>query len=109
MANGQKTAPLEARVADKLLDLLSNDDSFREHFSRDPVAALETIGYQRPAQGPEGTAQPELFVTCCVNQLASKEAIAAARGEIRGMLLSGLNHTTPQLDASPSDNRRTLK
>ncbi len=111
MTNENRTAPLDAAVADKLLNLLSSDDSFRDHFSRDPVAALETIGYKRPApqSKPEGSAQPELFVTCCVKQLASKEAISAARAEIRGMLLTGLNHTTPQLDANPSDDRRTLK
>lgn len=99
------TAPLDAKIADKLLDLLSTDDEFREHFQRDHLSALRAIGHMSP-QPEKVTAcglalsatQPEPFRECKVRQLASKESIAAARNEIRSMLLQGLDQTTPQLD-----------
>ncbi|OHE84806.1 MAG: hypothetical protein A2579_10300 [Lysobacterales bacterium RIFOXYD1_FULL_69_11] len=109
------TAPLEARIADRLLDLLSTDDSFRDRFQRDHLSALAEIGYvpQEPgamtACGLAVAAQPEPFAECKVRQLASKEVIAEAREGIRNMLLRGLAHTTPQLDALLPSDQLALK
>ncbi len=105
-AGSRTTAPLDAKIADRLLDLLSTDDRFREHFQSDALGALRTIGYESPLPGkmtacgmmPEAALEP--FKDCKVQDLASKESIAAARGEIKAMLTSGLSQTSPKLDAA---------
>ena len=109
------TAPLNAELADRLLDLLSTDDLFRERFQRDHLEALRSIGYESPAPGLMtacGTvpaSQPEAFRDCKVTELAPKEAIAAARGEIRAMLTKGLSQQTPKLDTGLDTFPRKLK
>jgi putative modified peptide len=109
------TAPLDAELADRLLDLLSTDDLFRERFQRDHLAALQSIGYESPnpglmtACGAVPVAQPEAFRDCKVTELAPKGAIAAARDEIRTMLLRGLNQTTPKLDVGNAGGHYRLK
>jgi|EndMetStandDraft_6_1072998.scaffolds.fasta_scaffold206983_1 putative modified peptide len=115
--DGGKTAPLDPQIADRLLDLLSTDDAFRELFSSDPQAALAQVGYRpEPLKSATGiapdasTAGLKTVDGCCtVKALASKEAIVQARDAIRAMLLAGMAQTPPQLDAGPSDDRRTLK
>ena len=42
---GAKSAPLDPKVADKLLDLLSTDNEFRRLFKKDPQAALAKVGH----------------------------------------------------------------
>ena len=80
-----KTAPLDAAIADRLLDLLSTDDLFRERFQRDHLAALRSIGYDSPTPGQMtacglvAQAQLEPFRDCRVHELASKDAILGAR------------------------------
>lgn len=113
---GPKTAPLEPKIIDRLLDLLGDSDKFRELFQQDPAAALELIGYQEPsiaqnAAGDSLTTEDTPSILSCLNvsELASKEVIQAARKEIRGMLIEGLAYHTPQLDASNSDDRFSLK
>jgi len=91
----ETTAPLDPSIADKLLDLLGSDDAFRDLFQKDPLAALEQLGYRPPVEGV-----PPPFHACChVQQLASKEAIVEARTELQGLLTRGLAYTTPNLDA----------
>lgn len=110
-----KTAPLDATIADRLLDLLSTDDLFRERFQRDHLAALRSIGYDSPTPGQMtacglvAQAQLEPFRDCRVHELASKDQILAARGEIQAMLTQGLSQTVPKLDARNSDASFTLK
>lgn len=105
------TAPLSPEIADRLLDLLSADDTFREAFQRDHLAALRTIGYESPepakmtACGITVAAQPEPFAGCKVEELAPKEVIRTAREEIRKMLTSGLAQTTPSLDTATATGR----
>lgn len=117
MSTKTRTAPLPVEVADRLLDLLGSDDLFRERFQRDHLAALRSIGYESPPPGqmtacgtvPIPMAQAEAFRDCKVRQLASKEAIAAAREEIRAMLLKGMSQTTPQLDVGITNCSTTLR
>lgn len=104
MTKKTKTAPLDKKVASRLLDLLSTDDEFRERFQLDPRVALQEAGYVPPEDS-----LPEALIDCRVTNLASKSMIAEARETILAMLTAGLNHTSPQLDASLSDERRTLK
>ena len=49
--NKPLTVPLDPALADRLLDLLSTDDLFRERLQRDHLAALRTIGYESPTPG----------------------------------------------------------
>jgi len=113
--NKPLTAPLDPALADRLLDLLSTDDLFRERFQRDHLAALRTIGYESPtpgqmtACGSLPAAQPEPFRDCRVQDLASKEIISAARSEIKAMLTHGLAQTTPKLDARHDSSSYRLK
>lgn len=103
--NKPLTAPLDPALADRLLDLLSTDDLFRERFQRDHLATLRTIGYEPPAPGRmtacgevSPATQMEPFRDCKIQDLASKETIREARHEIKAMLLRGLNQTVPRLD-----------
>jgi putative modified peptide len=115
MASKTKSAPLDPQIADRLLDLLSTDDSFRERFEHDPRAALHEIGYESPmpakmtACGSLPAPDPEALIDCKVENLATKEAIAAARDEIRAMLTSGMAQTPPQLDTVETASRRLRK
>lgn len=52
---GPAPAPLEPKVAKKLLDLLSTDNEFRRLFKKDAHAALVKAGWKAPAGG-ESTA-----------------------------------------------------
>lgn len=114
---GPKTAPLEPKIVDRLLDLLGDSDKFRELFQQSPATALELIGHEESrAVGASvadsfttaGTGAISIAGCIAVNQLASKEAIRAAREELRSMLMSGLGQNPPQLDAGISA-RNTLK
>lgn len=90
MANTQGGAghpPLDPTVADKLLQLLSTDDEFRELFVRDREAALTQVGYSEPANAS---------IQCnTVSNIASKEDIAAAREELKQHLTSNAALTNP--------------
>lgn len=117
-----KTAPLDPKIADKLLDLLSTDNEFRRLFKKDPYAALTKVGYRAPKdavaathKGPPFTppgpppVAPPIHGCCRVKRIAPKTDVIKARGELKAMLTNGLSHTTPQLDAALADERRKLK
>ncbi|MGH8085962.1 MAG: NHLP-related RiPP peptide [Lysobacter sp.] len=75
---GKKSAPLDPKMADKLLGLLSTDNEFRRLFKRDPQAALATVGYSDPSMS-----------TCCsVQAIAPKREIIAAREQLKAHLAS---------------------
>jgi len=108
--NKPLTAPLDPALADRLLDLLSTDDLYRERFRRDPRAALEEVGYTSPGPAQMTAcgatlAQPEALIDCRVEDLAPKEAIAQARESIKAMLTKGLSQTSPQLDTAIASRR----
>lgn len=97
------TLKLEAATANKLVDLLSTDDAFRELFVSDTLAALEVVG-----QAPTDELR-EFVSTCCSKvTLADKSVITGAREAILSMLTSGGNQTVPMLDANQPGGR-TLK
>jgi putative modified peptide len=61
--------------ADKLLDKLANDDSYREHLLGDPVGALAHIGFHLdPSEVPP------------VRHLPSKQSVTANRAAIKTKL-----------------------
>lgn len=119
---GKKSEPLDPKVADKLLDLLSTDNEFRRLFKKDPLAALAKVGHKpskdalaAARKGPPFTPPgppsqvPPTSKCLAVQRIAPKAAIAKARDEIKAMLTQGLSYTTPQLDAAITAERRTLK
>ncbi|MGO4221683.1 NHLP-related RiPP peptide [Lysobacter sp. TAF61] len=113
--NKALTAPLDPKIADRLLDLLSTDDLFRQRFQNDHIAALQSIGYESPDAGQMTACgllpitQPEAFRDCKVQELASKEVIMGARQEIKAMLTKGLSQETPKLDATLNPERFVRK
>jgi putative modified peptide len=106
-----RSAPLDPKVADKLLDLLSTDNAFRRLFKKDPQAALAQVGHPEAKAAvaglKRGVAAPALTsASCCtVQSIAPKATIIRARAELRTMLTSGLMYTPPQLDATNGTNR----
>lgn len=110
-----KTAPLDPKIADKLLDLLSTDNEFRRLFKKDPLSALTKVGYKVPkgdlaGKADQGTSAQRLPHSCCrVQRIAPKADVIKARDEIKSMLTQGLAYTTPNLDAAITASRRTRK
>ncbi|MDG2523886.1 NHLP-related RiPP peptide [Stenotrophomonas sp. HITSZ_GD] len=94
------TLKLDSSIANKLIDLLSSDDAFRQLFSTDTLAALAQLGVVI-------NDEIEAFVKdCCTKvQLAEKGNIAAAQGHIRDMLTSGASQSVPMLDANQAGGR----
>jgi len=85
---------LPPAVALELICRLADDDAFRALFVSDPAAALVAVGF--PATDAEA-----LVLCCHVNELASKEAILAAKEELKLMLTAQITQIVPALDASP--------
>lgn len=71
--------PLSAEQADALLELLINDEQFRECFCNDLPAALARIGY---------TGSTEDLVCLRPTRLAEPEQLLAARAALREALSS---------------------
>ena len=117
-----KTAPLDPKVADKLLDLLSTDNEFRRLFKKDPQAALVKAGYKGPKaalavarKGPPFTPPgpppviPPIHGCYRVQRIAPKTDIIRARAKLREMLTSGLSQNPVQLDVADKASLRTRK
>ena len=87
MTIANKPAPLNPKIADKLLDLLSTDDGFRERFAADPSIALAEVGH----------ALPEGVTPICMSTelLATKEEIAAVREQLKSHLMSASAYFVP--------------
>lgn len=97
----QKSAPLDPKVADKLLDLLSTDNDFRRLFKKDPAAALARAGYKEATAATAGCLQ--------VERIAPKADILKARTELKSMLCGALGQSPPALEAATTASRRTRK
>lgn len=105
-----QTNGLDPAVADRLLELLSQDDAFRDLFQRDPTAALRQVGHETGGDVPCDVQSDDVARTDAqvddpcdcfqVNALASKDVIQNSLEELRSMLTSGLSMNVPQLDAS---------
>ncbi|RDY65589.1 NHLP-related RiPP peptide [Lysobacter soli] len=96
-----RTVPMSRTAAIKLVDLLATSDEFRDVFMRDARMALETWQFDQDTI--------DWFWWDCkmgINQLASKEVISEARGEIISMLMSKLDQTVPNLDSGLESQRR---
>ena len=78
-------APLDPKQANKLLDLLSNDNAFRRVFKKDPAAALAQIGYK--------SGQSASLACMSVTYIAPKAEIAAAREQLVSYLTSAGSQT----------------
>ncbi len=96
-----KAAPLDPKVASKLLDKLSTDNEFRRLFKKDPRTALIQAGYKLPKGDAEAAARFEQLCGCAkVESIATKSDIRKSRQEIMANLTAGLGHQPIQLNAS---------
>jgi len=84
---GNKPAPLTPKIANKLLDLLSTDDGFRDRFAADPGSALAEVGHELP----EGITP----ICMSTDQLATKDEIATVREQLKSHLMSASAYFVP--------------
>jgi putative modified peptide len=126
-AGAQKqAAPLDPKVADRLLDLLSTDNEFRRLFKKDPQAALVKAGWKPPKapvaapvgpkvrKGPPFTppGPPEMappFNCLKVARIAPKETISQSRASLKAFLTSELTMQPIQLNVATTASRRSRK
>ena len=119
---GAKSAPLDPKVADKLLDLLSTDNEFRRLFKKDPQAALAKVGHPEAKaavaalrKGPPFTPPgpppviPQVWGCMSVQRIAPKASIMQARQAIKTSLTSGLAQNPIQLNVASSASLRKRK
>ena len=112
---GARSAPLDPKVADRLLDLLGSDNAFRRLFKKDPQAALAQVGHAEAkavlaARKAGAPAPTQSTASCCqVARIAPKATIVRARDELKAMLTQSLAYTVPALDASATTSRRTRR
>ena len=105
-----KAAPLDPKVAGKLLDKLSTDNEFRRLFKKDPKAALIEAGYKLPKGDAEASARFEQLCVCArVQSIAPKADIIKARGSLLEVLMAGMMQSPIQLNVASSAARRTRK
>ena len=122
----KRAAPLDPKVADRLLDLLSTDNEFRRLFKKDPQAALVKAGWKPPKAsaaapvgakvrkgppfpppGPPPVVPPGMCLK--VDRIAPKEQIIKSREALRDYLTAGLGMTPIQLNVASTASRRTRK
>lgn len=100
-----KAAPLDPKVAGKLLDKLSTDNDFRRLFKKDPKAALLSVGHKEAGAGDGGG----IYDCCQVDRIAPKAEIVKARDELLKQFTAGMSQSPIQLNVADSASRRTLK
>jgi putative modified peptide len=119
---GAKSAPLDPKVADKLLDLLSTDNEFRRLFKKDPQAALAKVGHPEAKaavaalrKGPPFTPPgppamiPPVWGCMSVQRIAPKADIIKARETLKSYFMSGLTMNPVQLNVAATTSRRLRK
>ncbi|MCC8914806.1 NHLP-related RiPP peptide [Xanthomonas campestris pv. coriandri] len=89
----QAHLPFDASIADRLLELLSNDDEFRDCFQDNPAQALAQLGVAGANANDGVPSAGEPYYCMTTSQLASKEDIALARAELQSYLTEKTNHT----------------
>lgn len=85
---GNAPAPLDPKVAKKLLDKLSTDTEFRRLFKKDAHAALIKAGW-KPAAGGEATAAAsggQCLQMQAGQRIAPKAALLRERAKLEGKL-----------------------
>jgi putative modified peptide len=105
-----KAAPLDPKVAGKLLDKLGTDNEFRRLFKKDPKAALIQAGYKLPKGDATAAAELDRICGCmAVQSIAPKADVIKARDTLHSLLTAGLGMTPIQLNIPSTAARRTLK
>ena len=104
-----KTAPLDPKVAGKLLDKLSTDNEFRRLFKKDPKAALISVGYKEPKEDGTGRKPNPIYSCCQVERIAPKADVVKARDSLQALLTSGLALSPIHLNVATTASRRTRK
>jgi putative modified peptide len=105
-----KAAPLDPKVAGKLLDKLGTDNEFRRLFKKDPKAALIQAGYKLAKGDAAGAGELDRICGCMgVQSIAPKADVLKARDTLHGLLTAGLGMTPIQLNVANTAARRTRK
>ncbi|MGH8025563.1 MAG: NHLP-related RiPP peptide [Pseudoxanthomonas sp.] len=102
-----KAAPLDPKVAGKLLDKLSTDNEFRRLFKKDPLSALVSVGYKPPQD--DGSALRSIQNCCRVDRIAPKADIVKTRGAMLELLMAGMMQSPIHLNVASTAARRTRK
>lgn len=103
-------APLDPKVARKLLDKLGTDNEFRRLFKKDPKAALVASGYKVAKGDAAGEAALAQVAGCLsVQRIAPKEAVLQAREVLESQLLAGMGMTPIQLNVATTASLRRRK
>lgn len=82
-SKGTKPAPLDPKIARKLLDKLATDNGFRRLFKKDAQAALAQVGYKVEAGAPSAGSCIQLKPT---DRIAPKAKIARDRARLEHSL-----------------------
>lgn len=85
---GPAPAPLDPKVAKKLLDKLSTDNDFRRLFKKDAHAALTSVGYKVAAGATSAGACMQLQAT---DRIAPKDKIVRDRAKLEQAINSVVN------------------
>ena len=88
MKKGAKPAPLDPKVAKKLLDKLSTDNDFRRLFKKDAAAALSQVGYKIEAGATSAAGCMQLAST---DSIAPKAKILRDRAKLETTLNGVVN------------------
>lgn len=100
-------APLDPKVARKLLDKLGTDNEFRRLFKKDPKAALVASGYKVAKGDAAGAAALEKLADCLgVARIAPKATVLQARETLESQLLAGMQMSPIQLNVPSTAARR---
>lgn len=85
---------LEPDVADRLLDLLSSDDGFRQRFQDDPATALQEVGHAPAAAAITGArpVEGQPFYCMTSSKLASKDEIRRCKDALKDHLTQRADH-----------------
>ena len=91
---GKGPAPLDSKVARKLLDKLSTDNDFRRLFKKDAGAALAKVGY-KPDTG--ATAASGCMQLKSTDRIAPKAQIVSDRVKLERSMNSVINFDCAKL------------
>ncbi len=105
-----KAAPLDPKVASKLLDKLGTDNEFRRLFKKDPKAALIQAGYKLPKGDAAAAAELDRICGCMsVQSIAPKADVLKARDSLHSLFTAGLAMQPVQLNVASTASRLTRK